>query len=58
MPCGFGVGDHRLFVVDIRTESLVGAKPPRVIRAGARILNTKLPHVKYIDVLERELRSH
>jgi hypothetical protein len=60
MPCGFGVGDHRLFVVDIKTESLVGAKPPRVIRAGARKLNTKLPHVKekYIDVLERELRSH
>jgi hypothetical protein len=28
MSCGFGVGDHRLFEVDIKTESLVGAKPP------------------------------
>jgi hypothetical protein len=32
MPCGFGVGDHRLFVIDIRTESIVGERPPRVIR--------------------------
>jgi hypothetical protein len=28
MPCGFGIGDHRLFVVDIKTESVVGVKPP------------------------------
>lgn len=60
MPCGFGIGDHRLFVIDIRTESLVGQKPPRVIRASARRLNTKIPRGKdrYVDKLERELRAH
>ena len=28
MPAGFGVGDHRLFVVDFQEDSLVGNKPP------------------------------
>lgn len=60
MPCGFGVGDHRLFIVDIRTDSIVGVKPPRVIRAAARRLNTKIPRVmeKYVDLLEKELVNH
>ena len=31
MPCGYGVGDHRLFCVDFHTSSLVGARPPRVL---------------------------
>ena len=42
MPAGFGVGDHRLFVVDFLTSSLVGMSPPRIVRAGARHLNTKI----------------
>ena len=60
MPCGFGIGDHKLFVVDFNLESLVGQAPPRVIRAAARRLNTKLPQVtqRYIDKLEHLLRSH
>jgi hypothetical protein len=60
MPCGLDVGDHRLFIVDIRTDSIVGVKPPRVIRAAARRLNTKIPRVmeKYVDLLEKELLSH
>jgi hypothetical protein len=61
MPCGFGIGDHRLFVIDFKTESLViGAKPPRVILAGARRLNTKLPKVaeRYVDILENDFRVH
>lgn len=31
MPCGFGVGNHRMFVIDFATKSLIGAQPPRVI---------------------------
>jgi hypothetical protein len=60
MPCGFGIGDHRLFVIDIRTDSLVGEKPPRIIRASARRLNTKVPRGtdRYIDKLEKDLRAH
>jgi hypothetical protein len=60
MPCGFGVGDHRMFVIDFKTESLIGAAPPRIIRSGARRLNTKLPRVatKYVKALESQLRRH
>jgi hypothetical protein len=28
MPVGYGVGDHRMFVVDFLTSSLVGFNPP------------------------------
>jgi hypothetical protein len=60
MPCCFGIGDHRLFVIDFKTESLVRAKPPRVIRTVVRRLNTKLPKVaeRYVDILEKDLRVH
>jgi len=44
MPAGYGVGDHRLFVIDFLTASLVGTAPPRIIRAGARRLNTNIDH--------------
>ncbi len=29
MPAGYGVGDHRLFILDIHTLSLMGMGPPR-----------------------------
>ncbi len=29
MPAGYGIGDHRLFVIDLHTSSLVGTAPPR-----------------------------
>ena len=60
MPAGFGIGDHRLFVVDIHTSSLVGANPVRVLRSCARRLNTKLPGVvaKYNDKLEELVLEH
>jgi hypothetical protein len=35
MPAGYGIGDHRLFVVDFRLQSLVGASPPKVVRVAA-----------------------
>ena len=59
MPCGFGIGDHRLVIIDFLKQSLVGAEPPRVIRAAARRLNTKIPVVtdNYIRVLKDLLRE-
>jgi hypothetical protein len=45
MPVRYGIGDHRLFVVDLLTSSLVGADPIRVARPCARQLTTKLPGV-------------
>jgi hypothetical protein len=60
MPAGFGVGDHRLFVIDIQTASLIGNNPIRVLRPCARRLNTKLPGVvaKYNDKLEDLVLEH
>ena len=60
MPAGFGVGDHRMFVVDFRLESLVGAAPPKIVRAPSRRLNTKIPRIaeKYNRILEKSLIEH
>ena len=60
MPAGYGIGDHRLFIVDIHTSSLVGEGPPRERRAASRCLNTRLPHVakKYVENLETNLKWH
>jgi len=60
MPAGYGVGDHRMFVVDFRLQSLVGASPPKVVRVAARRLNTKIPHVaeKYVKKLEELYLLH
>ena len=54
MPVGYGVGDHRMFIVDFLTSSLVGSNPPSIIRSQARRLNTKIPGTKekYLRVLE------
>ncbi len=39
----YGEGDHRLFVVDFLTSSLVGHTHPKVICSQARRLNTAIP---------------
>ena len=36
MPVGYGVGDHRLFILDILTTSLIGTPPPRIVRPAIR----------------------
>jgi hypothetical protein len=42
MPVGFGVGDHRLFVIHFATTTLVGAGTTTVVRPALRRLNTKI----------------
>ena len=48
------------FVVDFRTQSLVGSSPPKVVRMAARRLNTKIPRVaeRYVTTLERLTEEH
>ena len=60
MPVGYGVGDHRMFVVDFLTSSLIGYNPPKIVRAAARRLNTKIPQTeaKYINRLESLMEHH
>ena len=60
MPAGYGVRDHRLFVLYLLTSSLIGQTPPQMIRSGAIRLNTKIPSTKYnyTNVLENLVVSH
>ena len=36
MPACYGVGGHRLFVINFLTYSLVGTLPPRIVCAAQR----------------------
>ena len=60
MPEGYGVENHRLFVIDFLTSSLIGKTPPRIIRSGARRLNKKIPSTKdnYTNVMEKLVLIH
>ena len=60
MPSGYGVGDHRMFVIDIDTTSVIGEQPKKVIRPAARRLNTRLPHVleKYNATVTALFKRH
>lgn len=60
MPAGYGVGDHRLFVVDVLTTSIVGYTPPKIVRSSARRLNTKIPGAlrRYNSALEKNVIAH
>ena len=60
MPAGFGIGDHRLFVLDFLTSSLVGHDPPKIVRAAARRLNTQIPSAEknYLERFEDLIIEH
>jgi hypothetical protein len=60
MPAGYGIGDHRLFIVDIVSLSLIGGNPPRILRPTARRLNTRLPKVseRYATLYESNVIKH
>ena len=60
MPAGYGVGDHRLFVIDILTSSIVGHTPPKIIRAAARQLNAAIPGAldQYVKRLKCQCINH
>ena len=57
MPVGYGIGDHRMFIVDFLTSSLIGASPPRIVRAAARRLNTDIQGTEesYNDKLDDQV---
>ncbi len=60
MPFGYGIGDHRMFVLDITMESLVGKNPTKVVRPASRWLNSKLPRCgeAYNKSLESNIVQH
>ena len=57
---GYGVGDHRAFILDITTRSLVGHNPQPIKRPTARRLNTRIPGCAdtYNFILEKQVTQH
>ena len=60
IPSRYGVGDHRLFVIDFLSSSLVILDPPRIIRSQAQRLKMKIPRAaeKYLDKFEKKTSSN
>ena len=60
MPAGFGIGDHRMCVLDLLILALIGSNSPKIVRAAARRLNVMIPNTKttHIRRLERLLEDH
>jgi hypothetical protein len=61
MPVGYGIRDHRMFILDIVKLSLVGGTPFGIQRLVSRQLNTKTPGggaAKYIAILESSIIRH
>jgi hypothetical protein len=60
MPVGFGVGDHRLFVIDLATTTLVGSGTTTVVHPALQRLNTKIHGCadRYNKSLRRNILRH
>ena len=61
MPIGFGMGNHRMFIVDFQESSLVGTAPFRVQCAKSQRLNTKVSSSatrNYVERLEKNISKH
>ncbi len=42
MPFGYGVGNHRAFILDVPLESLIGLDPVKIVRPVSRRLNSRI----------------
>jgi hypothetical protein len=60
MPAGYGIGDHRLFVVDFLGSSCLGTNLKKIVRPQARRLNCKLGKAveRYNSRLEQQILRH
>jgi hypothetical protein len=60
MPAGYGIGDHRLFVIDFCAQNIIGSQPPCVVRAASHPLNTRIPRIaaKYVQIIEEKVIEH
>ncbi len=57
---GYGVGNHRAFILNIPIKSLVGVDPVKIVRPASRRLNSQLPgcNEAYCDSLEKNIIRH
>jgi hypothetical protein len=57
---GYGIGDHRMFIIVFLTSDITGSSPPKVVRPLALRLITNLPGVakKYNSILKGKVLEH
>jgi hypothetical protein len=60
MPFGYGMGDHRAFILNIPLESLIGVDPVKIVWPVARRLNSRIAGCckAYIESLEKNITRH
>ncbi len=60
MPAGYGIGDHRLFVINFSAADTIGISHQKVAHPTSRKLNTKIPRVAAAcaRILEGKVLSH
>ena len=60
MPAGYGIGDHRLFVINFASSNIIGNTAPKVVRAAYRCLNTKIHRAatEHARILEEKIIKH
>jgi hypothetical protein len=60
MPFGYGIGDHRAYILNILLELLVGENPTKIVRPAGRRLNSRLPGCSkaYIKSLKDNIVNH
>ena len=60
MPAGYGVEDHRIFIVDVLTSALVEYFPPRIACAGTMRVNTNSHGLAscYVSNVEEQVLRH
>jgi hypothetical protein len=60
MPFGYGMGDHRAFILDVPLESLIGLDPVKIVRPVGRRLNSRIAGCckTYIESLETNITRH
>jgi hypothetical protein len=60
MPFGYGVGNHRAFILDIPLQSLVGVNPVQIVRPSSRRLTSRLPGCgkAYVRSLKENIIQH
>ena len=60
MPFGYGIGNHRAFILDIPIKLLIGEDPVEIVRPAGWRLNSKNPGCSnaYITSLKENIRRH
>jgi hypothetical protein len=60
MPVGYGVRDHRLFVMDFVTETMVGTSSQKIVQPDLHCLNMKIEGcgLRYNKVLRKNILQH